>query len=232
MKKIRILLIVILILVLPTSVSAAKDTISNTIKMFLNGTRQQITVVNIDGKIYIPLESLSSLEDVDVKLTGNNIHIKAKKSIPITLIPTLTLTPTIIPSPTNIPSVAETTYRNYILPGDSKDFVLKVLGNPVSINKYFNRYYFKTGSFNYVEFDKNDILVKWSNLDNFIIIPSNKIPFKIGSTKLEVINAMGAPTSITEIAFTFRDARVNFDKNGKVVSYVNGKNNKVNIKGL
>jgi outer membrane protein assembly factor BamE (lipoprotein component of BamABCDE complex) len=118
------------------------------------------------------------------------------------------------------------------LPKDSKDFVLKVLGDPISINKSFNRYYFKTGSFDYVEFDKNNVLTKWSNLNKFITIPANNNPIKIGSTKLEVINAMGAPTSITDIAFTFGDARVNFDKNGKVVSYVNGKNNKVNIKGL
>ncbi|WP_010281068.1 DnaJ domain-containing protein [Bacillus timonensis] len=103
--------------------------------------------------------------------------------------------------------------------GSSKDDVLKAMGTPTSI--YHNSWGYQYSD---VTFDA-DKVVGWSdisdNLNVFISEPISSVSFTIGSSKEEVLEAMGTPSGVSNNSWSYDYSTVRFDSNGFVESYSN-----------
>lgn len=116
----------------------------------------------------------------------------------------------------NYPGVPE----NRFTLGSSQAVVKKVMGEPTSVFLCSWSY----GS-SLVYFDKDGKVDGWAKVDKSLRAwLGNKIrsapPFKAGSTKEEVIKAMGTPTSLFEGSWSYGKSSVYFDEYGRVSNWV------------
>ncbi len=99
--------------------------------------------------------------------------------------------------------------------GSTKEQVVKVLGNPDSASDSSYTY-----GFSQINFENNKI-VGWFTIDQPLEISLGEKkegapPFTIGSSKQEVVDAMGTPGSLYNDAFEYQLSRINFDSDNKV----------------
>ncbi len=99
--------------------------------------------------------------------------------------------------------------------GSTKEQVAKVLGNPDSASDSSYTY-----GFSQINFENNKI-VGWFTIDRPLEISlgekkDNAPPFTVGSSKKEVVDAMGTPSSLFNDAFEYQFSRINFDSDNKV----------------
>jgi len=91
--------------------------------------------------------------------------------------------------------------NNYFTLGSTKEEVRRVMGTPTSINVYQalgkEEWHY---SYSTVTFNNKGIVVEWNDLANVLKVflgnPKAGSTFTLGSTKEDVIKAMGTPTSI------------------------------------
>jgi curved DNA-binding protein CbpA len=112
----------------------------------------------------------------------------------------------------------------FTLGSTSKD-VVDAMGTPTSIN-------FDMWSYEYsiVNFDASGKVVGWSNISNNLKVTigtkkKDALSFTIGSTKQQVVDAMGTPTSINYDMWSYEYSIVNFDSNGMVTGWSDISNN-------
>jgi outer membrane protein assembly factor BamE (lipoprotein component of BamABCDE complex) len=116
--------------------------------------------------------------------------------------------------------------------GSSKETVITAMGTPTTIYASLNSWIYDYSS---IDFDINDHVIGWDNSSNNLNVSlgSEKSGsyFSIGSTKEEVIAAMGTPTTIYAAlnSWVYGNSSVDFDSNGHVVGWDNFDNN-LNIK--
>ncbi len=99
--------------------------------------------------------------------------------------------------------------------GSTKEQVAKVLGNPDSASDSSYTY-----GFSQINFENNKI-VGWFTIDQPLEISlgekkDDAPPFTVGSSKQEVVDAMGTPSSFFNDAFEYQFSRINFDSDNKV----------------
>ncbi|MCL9659677.1 hypothetical protein L2089_03210 [Paenibacillus hunanensis] len=99
--------------------------------------------------------------------------------------------------------------------GSTKEQVAKVLGNPDSASDSSYTY-----GFSQINFENNKI-VGWFTIDRPLEISlgekkDDAPPFTVGSSKKEVVDAMGTPSSLFNDAFEYQFSRINFDSDNKV----------------
>lgn len=112
-----------------------------------------------------------------------------------------------------------------IIIGLSKEQVKKVLGNP----KESSKEYFKYGK-SVIFFDTRNKVMGWNKQDSKIKVYLGKKlkgaqRIKVGSTKKDVINAMGTPTYLYLSVWKYNSSVIWFDKFGKVESWSNNSKN-------
>jgi hypothetical protein len=109
--------------------------------------------------------------------------------------------------------------------GSTAQQVVDAMGTPSSIIYGTWGYEFSN-----IDFDSNGKVNGWSNISkNLKIFIGNKKPdappFTIGSSKQDVIDAMGTPSSIIYGTWGYEFSNIDFDSNGKVSGWSNISNN-------
>lgn len=135
--------------------------------------------------------------------------------------PTPTKKPTTVkkvtPTPTKKPPTNIVLKVGTFMIGSSAAQVKKVMGTPTSASEYSYRYGYSSVSFT------NGIVTGYSTIDTplkvFMGYKNSSAPaFTIGSTKAQVIAAMGTPTSANEYSYRYGYSSVSFT-DGRVSSY-------------
>ncbi|WP_394234124.1 J domain-containing protein [Niallia oryzisoli] len=107
--------------------------------------------------------------------------------------------------------------------GSSKDDLIKAMGTPTGIS--FDRWNYDFSSVTF----KGDKIVGWSDIsDNLRVFMSDPEPnsfFTIGSSKQDVLNAMGTPDGISYERWSYDFSSVQFNPNGFVEGYSDISNN-------
>lgn len=104
--------------------------------------------------------------------------------------------------------------------GSSQGVVKKVMGVPTSMFLYSWSY----GN-SLIYFDKEGRVDGWVMIDETLKvwlgdIESDAPPINLGSTKGEVINAMGTPTAVIGDAWSYGESTVYFNDNGRVRNWI------------
>lgn len=108
--------------------------------------------------------------------------------------------------------------------GSNKQDVILAMGTPSSISTYDNSWDYQ---FSTVHFNSNNQVIGWTDISNnlraFLGQATENATFTSGSTKLEVIAAMGTPTSVSAYnnSWDYDFSTVRFDDTNKVVSWSN-----------
>ena len=118
--------------------------------------------------------------------------------------------------------------------GSTKELVEKVMGTPTSIDANLNWWYY---DFSIVQFDDNDKVIGWNTNGTTLKVSlgskdANASPFSLGSTKSDVVKAMGTPTSIDANLnwWYYGFSIVQFDDTDKVIGWnTNGTALKVSL---
>ncbi|MCD2503338.1 outer membrane protein assembly factor BamE [Clostridium sp. NSJ-145] len=110
----------------------------------------------------------------------------------------------------------DTEQLDYITLGSSKEDVSRVMGVASSI--YDSNWSYE---FSIIRFDINGLVSGWNDIsDNLIVYIGDKIdgaePFTIGSTKNEVIAAMGTPSSLYQNRWEYEYSSITFDNDDLV----------------
>ncbi|WP_041123949.1 hypothetical protein [Jeotgalibacillus alimentarius] len=119
-----------------------------------------------------------------------------------------------------------------ITTGSTKEEVVAVMGVPSSIEPILNNWRYDMSS---IDFNDQDQVVGWNDLSNNLIIGISTnmaaSTFTLGSSKEEVLSAMGTPSSIEPILNTWRYemSSVDFDDQDQVVGR-NDLSNNLNIR--
>lgn len=97
--------------------------------------------------------------------------------------------------------------------------VLDAMGTPRSVIGTMWSY-----EYSMVRFDSNKLVEGWSNISDNLNVSigsakKNAMPFTTYSTKQEVINAMGTPTSVIGTTWSYEYSTVRFDNNDQVISW-------------
>ncbi|MFC5449038.1 hypothetical protein ACFPOG_12255 [Paenibacillus aestuarii] len=96
--------------------------------------------------------------------------------------------------------------------GSSREDVKRILGNPTSEGRLYYAY-----GYSMINFDYNTGLVDgWSNIGDtqlpvYLGDAVQYSPFTLGSSKEDVVKAMGTPDSVSKTFFTYGNSMVNFD---------------------
>ncbi len=106
--------------------------------------------------------------------------------------------------------------------GSSIQDVIDAMGTPTSIIGDSWGYDYSAVQLN----SSSEEVIGWSNIsDNLNVFMGPRIktadPFTKGSSKQQVIHAMGAPTSVIRDSWGYGFSTVQFDLNGKVTSWSN-----------
>ncbi len=130
------------------------------------------------------------------------------------------------------------TVETFITLGSNQDEVINVMGTPDAINDYYSfvEWSYELSS---IKFDNNGKVIGWYDLSNNLKVNLGEkdlnSPFiTLGSTKQDVINAMGTPDSINDyysfIEWGYELSSIKFDNNGKVIGWNDlSKNLKVSL---
>ena len=105
--------------------------------------------------------------------------------------------------------------------GSTEEDVVKTMGTPDSLSSYSWWY-----ELSYVSFDQNGKVDGWSNISGNLNVSigkrdDNPSPFTVGSTKEDVLKAMGTPDSLSPYSWWYGLSYVSFDQNGKVDGWSN-----------
>lgn len=111
--------------------------------------------------------------------------------------------------------------NKYFTLGSNKQRVIEVMGNPDQDNGYAYEY----GNSS-VYYNKNEKVSGWNNINNelkvFLANPVNQAsPIIIGSTKSDVMKAMGTPTFLNKNIWRYGKSYIFFDSQGKVKAWKN-----------
>lgn len=117
---------------------------------------------------------------------------------------------------------------DYFSLGSSKEHVKEIMGNPKSMIG-------DTWSYEYssISFGNDGLVIGWSNISlNLKVFLGTKldedVPFTLGSSKQDVTNAMGTPSSIIGSTWGYGYSSVYFDGVSKVIGWSNI-GNKLNV---
>jgi curved DNA-binding protein CbpA/outer membrane protein assembly factor BamE (lipoprotein component of BamABCDE complex) len=108
--------------------------------------------------------------------------------------------------------------------GSSKQEVVDAMGTPTSVSTYDNSWEY---GYSQVRFNYNHQVTGWSDISNNLKVYLGdalpKTTFTVGSSKQEVIEAMGTPTSIStyDNSWGYKYSTVKFDDNDNVESWSN-----------
>ena len=111
----------------------------------------------------------------------------------------------------------------------TEEDVVDSMGTPTSIIGTTWEY-----EYSMINFDRNHIVIGWSNISENLnvsigLAQKDAKPFTTHSSKQEVINAMGTPTSIIGDTWSYDYSSIRFDNSGEVISWSNISHNlKVN----
>lgn len=114
--------------------------------------------------------------------------------------------------------------QKFIIIGDTKTKVKALLGNPIGWGKNFNTTWWKYGK-SLIYFNSNGKVIGWNNIEgNLKVYLGSKVknppPIKKGSTKEDVIKAMGTPTYMLRNVWKYGSLEVQFDSRNKVMSLI------------
>lgn len=103
----------------------------------------------------------------------------------------------------------------------SKQSVIDAMGTPTSLSSSSWDYGLST-----IYFSENKTVNGWTNIDKNLKVSigskkANAKPFAIGSSKQDVIDAMGTPTALTSTSWDYGLSTVYFNDNGKVGKWSN-----------
>ncbi|WP_017378527.1 hypothetical protein [Paenisporosarcina sp. TG-14] len=103
----------------------------------------------------------------------------------------------------------------------TKQQVLNAMGTPTSISLYSNQWSY---DFSTIDFNENDLVVAWTDFDkklNVTIGNSKGDSFSLDSTKQQVIDAMGTPTSISLYSnqWSYDFSTINFSQDNLVIDW-------------
>jgi len=101
----------------------------------------------------------------------------------------------------------------------TEEDVVDSMGTPTSIIGTTWGY-----EYSMVNFDRNHTVIGWSNISDNLnvsigLAQKDAIPFTTHSSKQEVINAMGTPTSIIGDTWSYDYSSIRFDNSGEVISW-------------
>jgi len=122
-----------------------------------------------------------------------------------------------------VPSTPVSSTQGYFTLGSTKDEVLVVQGTPTAVGEYQWSYGLST-----VEFDRSGRVTSWTirygNPLRAKMLPSTAVSnspgyFTVGSTKDEVLVVQGTPTEVGEYRWEYGASTVDFDRNGRVISW-------------
>ncbi|MCM3611684.1 NERD domain-containing protein [Planococcus sp. MERTA32b] len=109
----------------------------------------------------------------------------------------------------------------YFSLGSSKDEVVNAMGTPTFISTFNNEWGYGGST---IDFDSNDIVIGWTDfMENLSVSLGSATGsyFSLGSTKEEVVNAMGTPTSISiyRNEWGYGGSTIEFDENDVVIGW-------------
>lgn len=117
-----------------------------------------------------------------------------------------------------VPKLEESKSYSYITIGSTKDDVKRIMGLPTVISE--NLWYY---DYSIIQFNSQNIVIGWAEIDTKLKVSlgkkdQNTEPFTLGSTKEEVIKAMGTPTAILlgENTWIYNTSIVFFENNNVV----------------
>jgi cytoskeletal protein RodZ len=108
--------------------------------------------------------------------------------------------------------------EGYLTLGSTKEEVLTIMGEPDNKSNFSYGY-----GFSEIYFDE-DKISGWSLIDQELKVSLGEKkegapPFTLGSSKKQVIEAMGTPSSVNDHTFSYSFSTINFGTNGKVTGW-------------
>lgn len=122
----------------------------------------------------------------------------------------------------NEDGIVATTDGGYFTLGSTQNEVKKIMGTPITIYDSLNTWSYEASS---VDFNNEGKVIGWSDHSNTLKVKLDKTmesnTFTLGSSKQDVINAMGTPTTIYASlnSWSYEASSVDFNNEGKVIGW-------------